>query len=479
MSHPTVQRALFNEDAEQAVLAAMLIDGGAVITARDVLCASDFWGDGHRLLYRAMLAVSARGATLDPITLADALAGDLERAGGKDYIGFLVDAVPTALNVEYHAALVVEAAKRRALADRLAEFTEDLRSGASMAADAVVRLQPMLDVLALGARTDALRSFDDEQVLHLPLVSFLVSEILPRGGACEMHGPPGVGKSFIALDLAMSVATGRPFLGHAVERASVIYVAAEGSSGLPNRVGAWKRRHGYHGRQGVRFIPEPVGLLDAANVSRFLAAMRTAADQPGLIVFDTLARCMVGGEENSAKDMGLVIDNVARIQKATGASVLLIHHTRKDGESERGSTALRGAMDAMFAVRGEEGGLTLHCDKQKDAPEIDPIRLRLSPEGESCVLVTAIHALQSDPDRTTSGERSALESLQRDFLDDGATAAQWQVASGLPQRTFYTVRTRLVTRGYVNNPHGKRGGKYTLTDAGTVVVTANCRLTAA
>jgi hypothetical protein len=472
-------RALFNEDAEQATLSAMLIDARAVATARDLVVESDFYATRHRVLYRAMLTVADRGATVDPLTLAAALGPDLERAGGKDYIGFLVDAVPTADNVRYHAELIVNAAKARALADRLAEQFHAIRTGEVGAAAAAAQLQPLLDAFAAGSRAEAFPSWDDVQILDLPVVSYLVEGILPTNGACTLYGQPGVGKSFVALDLALSVASGQPFLNRAVTRSPVFYIAAEGLAGQRARVAAWKRRRGLSGRLGVRFFSEPVNLLEPGSVAKFLAAVRASGERPGLIVFDTLARCTVGGDENSARDMGIVVDNIGRIQRETGACILVVHHTRKDGESERGSNSLRGAMDAMLLVTGDDSGLSFECNKQKDGQQVDPIRLRLDPEGDSCVLVAAIHAWQSGTATMSGGERTALESLSSSFLAEGATASEWQTASGLPQRTFYRVRTLLVTRGYVNDPHGIRGGRYSLTDTGRRVVTANCQLTAA
>lgn len=481
MTEP-IARGVWAEDAEQAVLCATLFDSQALQMATELLRPSDFYADRHRHIFAALGRLASRGTTPDPITLADELArtGDLEAAGGKDYIGFLVDAVPTTAHVRYHAEIVLDAAKRRELADRLAEQSHALRAGTIAADDAAAQLQPMLDALAGGARADAFLSYDDVRIMDLPPLSFLVDGLLPRGGAAALYGAPGSGKSFLALDIALSVASGRPFLGRVVERAPVFYVAAEGLAGQPARVAAWKRRHGYDSLVGVHFFTEPVNLLDAGAVGKFLAAVRQSGQQPNLIVFDTLARCAVGGDENSAKDMGVLVDNVRRIQRATGACVLLLHHTGKQGDSERGSTALRGGMDTMLCVKADEdGGLSLLCDKQKDGRVIDPIRLRLDPEGESCVVVTAIYGLQSASVVVTASERSLLHSLQHSFLDHGATSTEWMAAAGVPPRTFFNARTRLVRRGYVYAPDSPRGGRYTLSDAGRSEVTATCHLTAA
>jgi replicative DNA helicase len=118
------RRPPYSEDAEQAVLAAMLIDQDAVMRAVEVVDDTMFYAEKHRRLFRAMMSITERGSVVDPLTLADELSrkGELDSAGGKDYIGFLVDAVPTAANVEYHAKIV----KEKALLRRLIEVSTEI-----------------------------------------------------------------------------------------------------------------------------------------------------------------------------------------------------------------------------------------------------------------------------------------------------------------------------------------------------------------
>jgi len=111
------RRPPYSEDAEQAVLAAMLMDADAVARVVETVDDGMFYREGHRRIYRAMTALTERGEIVDPLTLANELErrGELDASGGKDYIGFLVDAVPTSANVEYHARIVREKALYRRL----------------------------------------------------------------------------------------------------------------------------------------------------------------------------------------------------------------------------------------------------------------------------------------------------------------------------------------------------------------------------
>ena len=109
----------WSEEAEQAVLGAMLIDQDAALTAAQLVGDTAFYRDAHRRIFRAMLVLLEKGDVIDPLLLRDALQrrGDLEAAGGTEYIAELLDMVPTAANVEYHCRIVRDRALRRRLID--------------------------------------------------------------------------------------------------------------------------------------------------------------------------------------------------------------------------------------------------------------------------------------------------------------------------------------------------------------------------
>jgi replicative DNA helicase len=107
----------WSEEAEQAVLGAMLIDQDAALKAAQLLSDTAFYRDGHRRIFRAMLVLLEKGDVIDPLMIRDALQrrGDLEAAGGMEYVAELLDVVPTAANVEYHCRIVLDRALRRRL----------------------------------------------------------------------------------------------------------------------------------------------------------------------------------------------------------------------------------------------------------------------------------------------------------------------------------------------------------------------------
>ena len=119
------------------MLGAMLMDQDAILRATEHVDDTMFYRERNRRIFRAMVAIVERGDVVDPLLLADELArrGDLEIAGGKDYIAYLVDAVPTSANVEYHARIVKEKALQRRLIETCTALITEAYEGRSTAAD--------------------------------------------------------------------------------------------------------------------------------------------------------------------------------------------------------------------------------------------------------------------------------------------------------------------------------------------------------
>ena len=115
--------APYSPEAEISVLGGMLIDADAVAKAIELLAVGMFHRPANRLLYKAMRSLFERGEVIDPVTLTEELrrTGELESVSGPAYIAQLMEAVPTAANIEYHSRIV----RDRALLRRLIEASTD------------------------------------------------------------------------------------------------------------------------------------------------------------------------------------------------------------------------------------------------------------------------------------------------------------------------------------------------------------------
>lgn len=201
-------------------------------------------------------------------------------------------------------------------------------------------------------------------------------------GFSVIYGPSGAGKSFVALDWSLHICSGTRWFNRATSRRRVLYVAAEGVSGIPRRVKAWEEDRKTRAEDFL-LVPQVVNLLrdDARELEGIVRDRHI-----GVLVVDTLARSMPGGDENAAQDMGKLIDALTGIQTRCDCAVVLIHHSGIEGKRPRGSTALFGAADTVVRVDGRGETVTVACDKQKDDDAFASWTLRMKPRGDSVVL---------------------------------------------------------------------------------------------
>lgn len=225
------------------------------------------------------------------------------------------------------------------------------------------------------------RFYDIDELHARPPIQWLIKGRIAVGESHVLWGKGDSYKSFVALHWSMILACA----GHIV-----IYVVAEGASGMRARVEAWKEAHGVQeSPKGMLLMPTNVNLherrevdrwIEAANVqlgARF-AELQMDRRGPVLIVFDTMARNFVGGSENNPQDVGLFVDGVERVRRSLGTATLTIHHAGKEGDSERGTEALRNSTFAMHKMEklkqsGEIRRARMTCDRMKDFGEPVPL----------------------------------------------------------------------------------------------------------
>lgn len=276
----------------------------------------------------------------------------------------------------------------------------------------------------------------------------LVAGLLYADSLSMLYGPSGVGKTFLAEDFALHTAHGSWWQGREVKAGRVLYVIAEGASGFGTRVSAWEKHHGLHTEaHPVDWLPWAVNVSNPA----WAAALAEVVAEGGycLVVLDTFARCSVGAEENSARDVGIIVANLDQIRRASGACVLVVHHSGKDSAAgARGSSALRAAMTTELELTGDAARLVLHSRKQKDAPEAAPILLALRSVGDSVVID---RAGDDDPDNLPAAAVATLEALQQIDVPGGVSATAWRTSADVAERSFYRHRTGLLNAGLVVN----------------------------
>lgn len=204
--------------------------------------------------------------------------------------------------------------------------------------------------------------------LHLlPKRKPLVKGLLDNAAMSVVFGESNCGKTFIALDLAACIATGREWHGRKLIQGTVLYIAAEGGLGLEERLTAFRHHHQMEGYAPLFVIPAGIDLCRSKDDIKELLKEIKGLGNISLVVIDTLSRAMAGGNENSSEDMGAFIQRCDKIREIIQAHVMILHHSGKDKASgARGHSALRAAVDTEIEVKNCEGVITAEVTKQRD-----------------------------------------------------------------------------------------------------------------
>jgi hypothetical protein len=212
---------------------------------------------------------------------------------------------------------------------------------------------------------------DVRQIKNRPDPAWLVGGLVIEQSLGFIYGQPGCLKTFIALDIALSFATGKAqWWGRPIERkGAVIYICSEGLANLKFRIMAWEwHRKVVADDAPFYLIQQGINFMRGEDVGTLLATVETIAaksDEPIVAVFvDTVSRVLPGAEENLQKDMTLFVKACDAVRERFGAVVFGIHHTNKNGEF-RGSTVMPAAGDFMIEVRRDPGAMTGSIVAQK------------------------------------------------------------------------------------------------------------------
>ncbi len=225
-------------------------------------------------------------------------------------------------------------------------------------------------------QADAPRLLQFVQASHLPNWEpprELIEGILTESAMSVIYGDSNTGKSFLVLDMAAHISVGRDWFGRRVQQGAVLYLAAESPRSIADRSRALATKMGCQ-LDHLFITQSSIDLYDPdgdalAAVETVRAIEKRYGCRIKLIVVDTLARAMAGGDENKTQDMGQLVKHIDLIKLASDAHIAIIHHTGKDAtKGSRGSSALRAATDTEIEVSdpGEGQPREFKVTKQRD-----------------------------------------------------------------------------------------------------------------
>ncbi|WEJ11580.1 helicase RepA family protein [Sinorhizobium sp. M103] len=255
---------------------------------------------------------------------------------------------------------------------------------------------------------------------------FRIDRLLPRLGLACIYGPPGCGKSFLAIYMGLSIAAKRLFFGCETKQCGVVYIAAEAGTGIKKRIAAARDylnitddvpfylitgapNLGFRGPKDCKAL---VDSITAANIPKEQGGV-------GVIIIDTVARVTPGTDENKASEFGAFINNADSIGRHFRALVVGVHHSGKDeSRGMRGSNVFNGATDCEWAVRKQDGMHSATVGKMRDGEDGIEFSFRLEVRDVGNGRTTCIVSEQSDV-APTSQKKSKRPPLK------GAALTAW------------------------------------------------------
>ena len=203
-----------------------------------------------------------------------------------------------------------------------------------------------------------------------PETSWLIKKILPEKSFFEVYGSSGDGKTFVCLDMMLSLCRGVDWNGHkTVKKCKVVYICAEGAGGFISRLKAYAHHHSLDiNSLDFGIIPETPDFRKVTDI-KALAAKVNAFGKVDVVIVDTLAQVTAGADENAGKDMGPALKNCQELMKLTGAACGIVHHAGKDvSRGSRGWSGIKAPLDAEYSVlKDATGKRTFWVEKLKDA----------------------------------------------------------------------------------------------------------------
>lgn len=377
--------AISDPETEGAVLGALMLTN-ALHDHIPYLEARDFYSPKHSAIFAAIVRLHSTSRTIDTLTVADELRVQGDTVNGGELVS-ITASTPAATNLPAYIEVLKRHTHRRRVLHLARQLTEAAElNNLDAAAGLIDTFEAVPSTRTAIADQIAAKILTGDEIDNLPDPEWLIRDYLVRDSLATLYGRPGSYKSFVALSWALAIATGTPFFGRPLKPQTVLYCVAEGAAGMKRRRTAWMRHNDVGGStERLHWLPMAVPLLDPLTIG---AVAQVAGElEPSLIVIDTLSRSLVGGDENSSRDMPMAIAALDELREATAACVLTVHHSGKDSEKgARGHTALLGAMDTEIECKAAEQIVTLRISKQKDHADGDNFRFKMTEHSGSVVL---------------------------------------------------------------------------------------------
>src|SRR5208283_1354721 len=331
-----------NIDAERSILGAVLLDNAALAVATKAIHSADFFYAHHQAIFRQMLKLADVGSPIEILTVRDALdkEGKLDEAMGAPYLASLADGMPRVSNVEHYAKIVKEKSRLREIIRATHDLQQQAWSKDGNSTQIFADMAEFLKMSSNGHGDNGLIAVDVMDFLNMKLdpIDFVIEPILPVCNSAMIFAPTGVGKTYIMLHLAYSVAVGIPyvFVWNIPRARPVVYVDGEMDQ-LTLQERLTEIAKGL-----LPGVPEKgfLKIITPDQQPKFPPRINTKEGrarieehcQPGcLMVLDNIVTLCPGGDEKESEDWSVIQEWILYMRR-NGISVFLVQHAGKSGD---------------------------------------------------------------------------------------------------------------------------------------------------
>jgi hypothetical protein len=261
----------------------------------------------------------------------------------------------------------------------------------------------------------------------------LIKDVIGQQELSVIYGESNCGKTFFMTDLSMHIARGINWRDKRVSPGGVMYAALEGARGMSGRFVAYCTKHNIE-NPNFPFAIMPCGLdfySEKSNINEFIDMIKRSQDDigdPKLIVIDTLARAMAGGDENSGQDMGKLVYYSDIIRAETKAHLSFIHHSGKNKAlGARGHSSLRAAVDTEIEISRDDDDdySSIRFVKQREMEIIEPMYFSLEKVaiGQNGFMEEITSCVVNPYEKEEGGAKKAHLTAEESFVLEAITNA--------------------------------------------------------
>ena len=462
-----------NEKLDQVLLGTIIGNADSGVSLPDGITVVMFQSSKDKAIFTAISAMLRDGIAPNLVLLSERLAGSeqLKDVNIPTYLAELTSLPGTSFpsQINHYAESLKRQVKDKDVVRAIKEAAEGVKNGSP---ELVV--PELLRKIADYGNGDERQSFKFSRLdsVEVKPASWIVNGLIETESFCCLYGDSGAGKSFLAIELAACIATGRPFHGIPTKQGPVIYLAGEGQSGLARRFKAWSiaRCVSLEGAPlylsaGAMALIEPSVMGPVCNA---LEKLIREIGNPSLVILDTWSR-VLGGDDSSPSDAAAGVAALDGLRARFGNfAAMVVHHEGHAKGRGRGWSGLRAAVDMEYrAERGTDGVLRVQCTKAKDTGIMDPMAFQFmgvelpvrNEYGEPLTSAVLDRVEWTPPPKAGQepvmgkNQSQALDILKTLTVSGPVTVSIWQEkckTAGMDRNQFWYAKKGLEKTGYIN-----------------------------